>query len=413
MELTIKQAEAIQNKSRYKVLNWGRRSGKTTEFAYEALVTALNIPNAKITYYAQTLGDARDIAWDIFLDVFGKAVIKKNETLLEITVRNLKQGTSKVTLKGWESVVTGARGRGTENNLILCDEVAFCRGFLSLWETVLEPTLLTSKGRAVFASTPNGFNDFYIFSNKAQNQRDWFYSHATSYDNPHNDTVFLDEKKETLPEDVFVQEYMADFRRQQGLVFKEFVRSIHVYKDKQIDEDAFLGGVDFGFTNPAAITSVKRDKRGIYWVFDEYYERGKTDAQVAEVVAAKEFNKVYPDPENAGAIKELKDRRVNVCEVLKGPGSIKAGIDKMRELFKQGRLKIHVSCINLIWELETYHYPKKVLEGNEKEVPVKENDHLIDSLRYLILMDAKNKEIRVYNKWIQAVANGNVRQNVV
>src|SRR3990167_6462908 len=94
--LTQKQEQAILSKARYKVLNFGRRSGKTTTLAYEALGTALTVPNAKITYYAQTFGDARDIAWDIFLQVFGQAVIKKNETLLEITVANLKGGTSKI-----------------------------------------------------------------------------------------------------------------------------------------------------------------------------------------------------------------------------------------------------------------------------------------------------------------------------
>ena len=161
MELNKPQSEVILNKSRYKVLNWGRRSGKTTLFAYEALGTALTIPNAKITYYAQTFGDARDIAWDIFLEVFGDAVLKKNETLLEIVVANLSGGTSKISLKGWESVVTSQKGRGTENDLLLVDEVAFCRGFNEYWETVLEPTLLTTNGRAVFGSTPNGFNDFY------------------------------------------------------------------------------------------------------------------------------------------------------------------------------------------------------------------------------------------------------------
>src|SRR3990167_5342240 len=111
MNLTPKQDEAIRSKSRYKVLNFGRRSGKTTALGYEALITALSVDDAKITYYAQTYGDARDIAWEIFLKIFDTLVIKKNESLLEIIVNNGKGGTAKVTLKGWESVVTGEKGR--------------------------------------------------------------------------------------------------------------------------------------------------------------------------------------------------------------------------------------------------------------------------------------------------------------
>lgn len=406
MQLTPKQAEAIKSKARYKVLNFGRRSGKTTELGYEAQGTALTINNAKVTYYAQTFGDARDIAWDIFLEIFSGAIIKKNETLLEITIKNTLGGTSKIALKGWESVVTSEKGRGTENHLLLCDEVAFCRGFKHYWNTVLEPTLLTTKGRAVFSSTPNGFNDFYDLSTKAQTTPDWFYLHATSYDNPHNDSKWLDEKKQSLPQDTFAQEYLADFRKQEGLVFKEFHRNYHLFDKMAYDDISFMGGVDFGFVNPAGVVSVKKDKRGTYWVMDEYYEKGKTDIQMAEVVSAFNFEKVYPDPENAGAIQELRNKNVNVMEVLKGKGSIKNGIDKMRELFKQRRLRIHNNCLNLIWELETYHYPKKVVAGDEEELPEHENCHLIDALRYIILMDSTTEEVKEYETWVGNIQIG-------
>ena len=401
MNLTQKQAISIRNKSRYKVLNFGRRAGKTTLLAKEALGTSLTINNAKTTYYAQTYGDARDIAWEIFLEVFGGAVIKKNETLLELTLKNLKGGTSKVSLKGWESVVTSEKGRGTENDLILLDEVAFLRGFKHYWESVLEPTLLTTRGRAVFSSTPNGFNDFYELSNKSQQNEEWFYIHATSYDNPFNDKEWLDNKKKELPEDTFAQEYLADFRKQSGLVFKEFQRDIHLFEKKDFDHISFLGGVDFGFTNPAGIVSVRKDKRGTYWVDDEYYEKGKTDAQISEVVASYNFEKVYPDPENAGAIQELKNRRINVMEVRKGKDSIKSGISKIRELLKQNRLRISRSCPNLIWEIETYHYQDNQVKGEESELPEHENCHLIDALRYVILMDASQPEILEYTNWLK------------
>jgi len=409
MELTIKQEETIRDKSRYKVLNWGRRSGKTTEFGYEAQGTALSINNAKITYYAQTFDDARTIAWDIFLEIFGEAVYKKNDTRLEIIVRNIHGGLSKISLKGWESVVTANKGRGNENDLILADEVAFCRGFLEKWETVLEPTLLTTRGRAVFGSTPNGFNDFYALRNTAQSDPDWFYSHATSYDNPANDIEWLDKKKASMPEDRFAQEYLADFRKMEGLVYKEFSRNLHIFGDedlKRLEAEGCekLAGVDFGYTNPFACIAIKKDKRGVYWVTGEDYETGKTDAQIAEIVAAREFQRVYPDPENPGAIKELQNRQVNCCEVIKGKDSVTSGISKIRELLKQRRLRIHKSCINLIWEFETYHYPKKKDIGNDIEAPVKEKDHALDALRYPLMMDANITEIKQYDTWVRIAA---------
>ena len=400
MQLTTKQTEVLSSDKRWKVLNFGRRSGKTTELAWEAFVVAMK-KNAKITYYAQTFDDARNIAWEIFLKTFGDAVINKNETRLEIKVSNLKKGTSTIFLKGWESVVTSEKGRGTENDLILCDEVAFCRGFKHYWDLVLEPTLLTTKGRAVFSSTPNGFNDFYKLSNKAQKEDDWLYVHATSYDNPYNDPEELDRLKAEKTEDAFAQEYMADFRKQEGLVFKEFNRQLHTYDEMPTEELMYLGGADPGFVNPAGVISVRKDKRGTYWVKEEFYGAGKTDAQLAELIASMEFQALYPDPENAGFIQELNNRNVNVHEVLKGKGSITKGIGKMREMFKQRRLRIHKDSINLLWEIETYHYPKTViLEKDEDELPVHKDCHLIDALRYIVLMDTDTTEIKTYDHWL-------------
>jgi len=251
----------------------------------------------------------------------------------------------------------------------------------------------------VFSSTPNGFNDFYDLSNKAQREDNWSYIHATSYDNPFNPPEELDRLKSDKTDDAFAQEYLADFRKQEGLVYKGFNREVHLFDKEVTDEEIYMGGVDFGFVNPAGIVSIKRDKRGTYWVTDEYYEKGQTDAQIAEIVAAKEFTKVYPDPENQGAIKELRNRKVNCLEVLKDKGSVNTGIDKIRELLKQGRLKIHKDCVNLIWEFETYHYPKTKPDRNDDEAPVKENDHLLDALRYVIMMTTQKTEIRQYNQW--------------
>ena len=59
----------------------------------------------------------------------------------------------------------------------------------------------------------------------------------------------------------------------------------------------------------------------------------------------------------------------------------------VRELFKANRLRIHESCHNLIWELETYSYPDSKPDRNEEENPTKENDHAMDALRYALSMD--------------------------
>ncbi len=391
MNLTAKQEQVIRDKARFKVLNWGRRSGKTTVFAYEAMGTALSIDGAHITYYAQTFTDARDIAWNIFLEVFGGAVLDKNETRLEITLLNKYGGHSFVKLRGWESVYQSGKGRGTENDLILADEVAFCKQFLYFFDTVLMPTLLTTKGRAVFASTPDGFNDFHTLVQRAQSTEGWAYYHATSYDNPANEPSEIERMKNSISTDQFAQEYLADFRKKEGLVYKEFRREVHVYNDQSQRQPRniveTIAGVDFGFTNPAAVLTIEKDFDGTYFVTAEWYKRNKTDAQIAEYVAANHYNAVYPDPESPSAIAEMEKLSVNVKEVVKNKDSVKNGINRVRALLKQNKLFVHANCVNLIIELESYSYPERKPDHNEEENPIKENDHALDALRYALYMD--------------------------
>ena len=364
------------------MLNWGRRSGKTTEFAYEALGTSLSIDNAQTTYYAQTFGDARDIAWDIFLDVFGEAVTRKNETLLEITLRNTLGGTSTVSLRGWESVYQAGKGRGTENHLILADEVAFCRDFLTYWDTVLDPTLLTTRGRAVLGSTPDGFNHFYDLTQRAITTDGWWYSHATSYDNPANDPADIDRKRKEIGDDRFSQEYLADFRKKEGLVYKEFDRTKHVYTEipagTTIAETIL--GIDFGFVHPAAVLTIHIDRADNYWVAQEFYQTGRTDIEIAEYAAAIRSHRVFADPESPSAIEELKRKNLNIRPVVKGKDSEKHGIDKVRELLKAGKLHIHASCRNLILEFETHGYK------DDSDKPEETGEDALDALRYPVMM---------------------------
>jgi len=340
----------------------------------------LTIPNAHITYYAQTFGDARDIAWNIFLEVFGEAVISKNETLLEIKIANLKGGTSVVNLKGWESVYQSGKGRGTENDLILADEVAFCRGFMEYWDKVLAPTLLTTKGRAVFGSTPNGFNDFHKLTQRATLNKEWFYSHATSYDNPANEPAEIERIKSEISDDRFQQEYMADFRKLEGLVYKDFDREKHIYTEQRpIREIKRIVPVDFGWTNPTGMLDIIIDYDNNYWITDEFYKTNQTMEQIINYCKTLRAYSYYPDPAEPDRIEEMKKAGLNCEEVSK---DIEFGIACVQKLFKTNKIKINAKCINLIYELENYRYPDKKDNQNEPELPIKEKDHLMDCLRY-------------------------------
>ena len=63
----------------------------------------------------------------------------------------------------------------------------------------------------------------------------------------------------------------------------------------------------------------------------------------------------------------------------------------IQDLFKTNRLFIHASCKNLIYELESYSYKDQESKETKDENPIKENDHLLDALSYVIRSYENNK----------------------
>lgn len=382
MILTPAQKIVASDRHRFRVVNCGRRFGKTSLAAVEMIGYAIAYEDARVSYYAPTRDDARDIMWGMINREAEAIISNKNEQRLELEVKNKFGGTSLIVLYGWEAVQERKKGVGVKNKFIVLDEVSKYRNFWEGWQEVLRPTLTDLRGHAMFISTPNGFNHFYDLYNFENRDNDYKSFHFTSYDNPFIPKEEIDKAKQEITEDRFAQEYLADFRKQEGLVYKEFNRDRHLYDKEPEGIIETLAGVDFGFTNPCAVLTIKKDKDNGYWVEKEWYKTGKTDGEVADYVKMFNWDGVYPDPESPAAITELERRYLPIREVIKGKDSIKNGIGKIRELLKKGKLHIHKDCQNLIWEFETYAYD---VDNPEKETPLKENDHALDALRYVIM----------------------------
>jgi hypothetical protein len=393
VNLTDAQKEIARDTHRFRVLNCGRRFGKTTLAAWEMMGVAVAAKDRRIAYYAPTLDDAREIMWGVLVKIVEPLITYRNDTRLELRIRTKDGGESSIHLYGWEAVQHREKGRGVANDFIVLDEAAKFRDFWVGWDNVLSPTLLDRKGSALFISTPQGFNHFYDLSRMAEGfdtrkpNPDFRSFHFTTYDNPHIPKEEIERERLSKPEDSFAQEYLADFRKMEGLVYKEFDRTRHLFDDltpigQIIDE---LVPVDFGFTNPAAVLYIKRDFDNTFWVMSEWYQRGKTDDETIEYAKSLKATAYYPDPENASGIEKMRRLGMNVREVNK---DVIKGIDAVRQLFRNDKIRVHFSCKNLISELETYRYPEKRANNNEPEKPVKEFDHALDSLRYAVFMNA-------------------------
>jgi phage terminase large subunit len=263
--------------------------------------------------------------------------------------------------------------------------------------------LADTGGHALFLSTPKGFNHFYDLYNFEHKNPDYRSFHFTTYDNPYIPKKEIEALRLNTPDDAFAQEYLAEFKKMQGLVYPEFNREKHLISPKELEGldkkewAEVMCGVDFGYTNPSAILVIKRDTDNSFWVTEEWYKTKQTTAQIIEKVKHYNPYTVYPDPAEPDRIMEMMNANLNCREVNK---DIIAGVDRVRELLKQNRLKVHPLCANLILEFETYHYPDSVFGRNDQEKPVKENDHALDALRYVLFSNNLDPvDINIVNKF--------------
>ena len=384
------QKQVAADRHRFRVCCNGRRWGKTTLAVVEMVGFAVSGDGMDVCYIAPTYQQARDLAWQQLKKLTLPVACDVNESRLEITVKTKGGGKSKIILRGWESIETL---RGMRFRFLVVDEIASMRNWEENWQEVVRPTLTDLRGEALFISTPKGFNHFYDIFNLQDKDTDYKSFHFTSYDNPFIPHDELDKAKVELTENRFAQEYLADFRKTEGLIYKEFSRDRHVFTELSTVpyRAERLVGIDWGYTNPAAIGVIDKDRDGHFWVTSEYYKRGKTTAELIEYARSLGGNGYYADPAEPDRNEELKRAGLNVREVNK---DVVAGIDAVRNLFKANRIHIHSSCVNLIAELETYSYKPSTPGKNEPEEPVKEDDHMCDMLRYVLFMQSNTNERR-------------------
>ena len=360
------QKQIAKDNHRFRVVCAGRRFGKTILSGEEILGKAIFKDNQSIAYIAPTYRQARDIMWEHMKDRYRTIILDINEARLEITLKTKNGKTSKITLRGWESIESL---RGQKFDFLVLDEVAMFRNFWVGWHEVLQPALIDNRGDALFISTPKGYNhffDLYEMENKNEDYKSFRY---TTYDNPYMPQDEVNNAKREITEDRFAQEYLADFRKTEGLVYKGFNRDRHTYdsRDAKPDPVDIIEGLDFGWTNAMASITIERGRDGIFRIDNEWYKTERTTKDlIEEHLNYAKPHSIYPDPAEPDRIEEIRRAGFRCVDVKKGKDSIKAGIEAIQGLIIQGRFLINKNCVNTIAEIESYHYPDKQIRAYSK-----------------------------------------------
>lgn len=403
MELHTTQKIVAASNKRYRVVNCGRQWGKTHLSCEEMRGRSYYLADQNITYFATTRDQARNIAWYNLQDMTRALWAKKpNETLLELYIRNQYGGISTVTLRGFENVETA---RGTQNDLIILDEVASMPRFKYAWEAILQPTLLFRKGDAMFISTPKGYNHFNELYLKEKTSPEWESFTFTTYDNPFIDKQEIENIRQQVTTDYFNQEYLAQFTRFTGLIYKEFNQSLHVdYFDHEFNSHAeYLFGLDFAVRGYTACICAKLMPDGHIYILDEY--KMDNDTAVNHGTRIKEMLLKYANMERwtgyadpAGWIKNQQrgDQVWSIADeylemglpMAQANNQVVPGINYVRQQLQANKIHIHMRCTKLVDEIMQYQWKdqpdKQVGMKNAPEEVRKVNDHLIDASRYML-----------------------------
>lgn len=162
-----------------------------------------------------------------------------------------------------------------------------------------------------------------------------------------------------------------------GLIYPDWTR---------IPDDQFpwneppFGGLDFGYTNdPTAGVRMARVAESIF-IHEICYTPGITPIQTKQLFFANSFTSSSPvycehDPD---IVSQLRRLDVLALPARKGPGSISAGITKIKEY----KVFYTASSKNLEIERQRYVWIKNPDTGTNTNTPIDAYNHLMDASRY-------------------------------
>lgn len=382
------QNNVFADKHRFKVIAAGRRWGKSRLAAVTLLSKALQSPLKDVWYVAPTFQQARDIMWNVLLELGHEVIKSVNVTTSTITLINDRN----IMLKGSDRPDTM---RGVGLYYVVIDEYADMKP--SVWEEILRPALADVKGHAMFIGTPKGRNHFWsLYKQGVGNGKDpeWRSWHFVSKDNPFLDGEEVDAAKRTMSSAAFRQEFEASFEQGGSDVFKrEWIQ----YSDEEPEDGEWYVAVDLagfaGIENASMRKDARLDETAIviakvgtygWWVKDIRHGRWDVRRASVEILkAARDVGARYIGIEK-GALRNavlpyLDDQRRRIgfypeITALTHGGKSKSDrvIWALQGRFEHGRIKLNHGAWNKHLEEQILHFPSRYV-----------HDDLIDALSYI------------------------------
>lgn len=242
-----------------------------------------------------------------------------------------------------------------------------------------------------FDGTCNPEGPGHWFKKFLDSDADIFQQRYTLDDNPFAPPEFVAELKKEYAGTVFYDRYiLGEWKQAAGAIYPMYPNAL--IKPFEAEWEEFALSIDYGTQNAfAALLWGKYE--GVWYLINEYRYSGR-DKQVQKtdddyVRDMETFVQRVPerqreglltviDPSAASFIAAIRRSRYRF-RVLKADNDVLDGIRDTAVCLQRGTVRIFDTCKETIKELEGY-----VWDAKAEDKPVKENDHMMDAMRYFV-----------------------------
>ena len=228
---------------------------------------------------------------------------------------------------------------------------------------------------------------FYREWTKSAKEKNALYVHFTMEDNPSLSPSIL-RRYASLYTGTFYERFvLGKWVAAQGLVYPMFREEAYVKPPPQGPAEEYFISCDYGTVNPTSMGLWGRYGRS-WWRIDEYYYWSKRDggqktdeeyyAALERLAGKLPVQAVICDPSAASFMTCI--RRHGRFRVLPAKNDVADGIRRVSDALKGGRLYFAPGCGDILREFSLYRWDA----SSVKDVPVKENDHAMDDMRYFV-----------------------------
>ena len=263
----------------------GRRWGKTTFAVHELAEAALE--KEGVYWWVGPDYEAVDKGWWILMGALPEELISKQRAG-KPKIIEFENG-SRIYFRT-ASNPNSLRGEGLSG--LVMDEAAQIDS--KAWDYVLKPSLVDHKGWALFIGTPMGrqswFNELYLHGMSEDTEwSDWESFNSPSSENPYLDKNELERTKKQMPDDVFRQEFMAEFLEDAGRVFRNLKESVKGDYEKYEFGKKYVMGVDLAKHEDYTVISVLNYSGHLVY-FDRFNKLDYTFQKRRIISTARDYN---------------------------------------------------------------------------------------------------------------------------